>query len=251
MSIDIREEADPNYRQNIDRYVIPSTPTPTTQDPNYQIIRLVVAVIDDTDMDPYGELQDMLDDPSWYTPEDFEYAREKCILYTPHAAFMPEIRSVHYALQGFQSMSPQLTAANLKDALDEAAASLDPSAPDKLSFTTLVSAIEDSYMNPYGEPSRALLFEAFVEIIERALRRLTSEPIEIEFAFSELASRGLSDNNHCIMNKRVVGKQLMSPGGSTPGPWFADSAGTLVRYLQSNGQFPLEIFIDIKYRRLK
>jgi hypothetical protein len=249
MSIDIREEADPNYRQNIDRYVIPSTPTPTTQDPNFQIIRLVVASVDDTDMDPYGELQDMLDDPSWYQPDDFEYAREKCRLYTPHAHFMPELRSVHLALQGFQSMSPRLTAAKLKDALDEAAANLDPSAPDKLSFTTLVSAIEDSYMNPYGEPSRALLFEAFVEIIERALRRLSSEPIEIEFAFSELASG--HDNNHCILNKRVLGKQLMSPGGSTPGPWFADSAGTLLSYLQSNGQFPREIFIDIKYRRLK
>lgn len=249
MSIDIREEADPNYRQNIDRYVIPSTPTPTTQDPNFQIIRLVVASVDDTEMDPYGELQDMLDDPNWYQPEDFEYAHEKCRLYTPHAHFMPELRSVHLALQGFQSMSPRLTGANLITALDEAAANLDPSAPDKLSFTAIITAIEDSYMNPHGEPSRELLFEAFVEIIERALRRLSSEPIEIEFAFSELASG--HDNNHCILNKRVVGKQLMSPGGSTPGPWFADSAGTLSSYLQSNGQLPREIFIDIKYRRLK
>ena len=249
MSIDIREEADPNYRQNIDRYVIPSTPTPTTQDPNFQIIRLVVASVDDTDMDPYGELQDMLDDPSWYQPDDFEYAREKCRLYTPHAHFMPELRAVHLELSKALSGGSKKYAAKLKDALDEAAANLDPSAPDKLSFTTLVSAIEDSYMNPYGEPSRALLFEAFVEIIERALRRLSSEPIEIEFAFSELASG--HDNNHCILNKRVLGKQLMSPGGSTPGPWFADSAGTLLSYLQSNGQFPREIFIDIKYRRLK
>jgi hypothetical protein len=144
-------------------------------------------------------------------------------------------------------MSPRLTGANLITALDEAAANLDPTAPDKLSFVAIITAIEDSYMNPYGEPSRELLFEAFVEIIERALRQLSSDPIEIEFAFSELADA----RDNCIMNQRVVGKQLMSPGGSTPGPWFADSAGTLGRYLQSNGQFPEEIFIDIKYHRLK
>jgi len=257
MIIDIREEADPDYRQNIDRYVIPSTPIPTSQNPNFQIIRLVVATVDDTEMDPYGEVQDMMDDPNWHTPEDFEYAHEKCRLYTPHAHFMPELRSVHLALQGFQSMSPRLTGANLITALDEAAANLDPTAcwedklsisgPDKLSFIALITAIEDSYMNPHGEPSRELLFEAFVEIIERALRQLSSDPIEIEFAFSELADA----RDNCIMNQRVVGKQLMSPGGSTPGPWFADSAGTLARYLQSNGQFPEEIFIDIKYHRLK
>jgi deoxycytidine triphosphate deaminase len=72
MSIDISEEADPNYRQNIDRYVIPSTPTPISQDPNFQIIRLVVATVDDTEMDPYGEVQYMMDEPKWHTPEDFE-----------------------------------------------------------------------------------------------------------------------------------------------------------------------------------